>query len=578
MNAADCSIGNNPLAQFNKHTQRDRSLQHGSSMSMTHEPSLQQFKSTQSGMSDAARFHMQNFMNDGSTANPQMRLSQQPMILRNATGSSSSVNMAPSVRESPSGPLQQNAWSQEFQFKDNGAKQTRQPQPQAQAQLQPLQNGSSYSYRGMGMQSMPMVTGPRMMMRPSMMHQQEQQQSHSVDQQKNWDEQFKALETEVAESLNLQDAKAEEIPVQEETQDNDVVIGDQYQSEFQEVWDSLQKDADDLLTEDLAGTQDWENDYQRYLNGRVSGNSEYKFEGENQFLHNPNAYEIGCILMENGAKLSEAALAFEAAVQETPQHVDAWLKLGEVQTQNEKELRGISALEQCLKLDEHNVEAMKTLAISYINEGYDVSAFTMLNRWVEAKYPDMIESTGDSTIDSETERYRLNLRVRNRFLQIANRLPQVDPDVQLCLGLLFYADDQFDKTIDCFKAALSVSPNDELMWNRLGASLANSSRSEEAIQAYHRALQLKPSFVRARYNLAVSSINIGCYKEAAEHLLTALSMHEVAGGAENPSMNVDSNNILETLKRAFVAMDRRDLLERAKPGMDLQTFRNEFDF
>ncbi|CAR25566.1 hypothetical protein ZYGR_0A01310 [Zygosaccharomyces rouxii] len=577
MNAAECSIGSNPLAQFNKHTQRDRSLQHGSSMSMTHEPSPQQFKSTQNGMSDAARFHMQNFMNDGSTSNPQMRLGQQPMALRNATGSSSSVNMTPSVRESPGAPLQQNAWSQEFQFKDGSSQQLQQPR-----QTQQQRNGPSYSYRGMGMQNMPMVTGPRMMMGPSMMHpqqqqQQQQQQSHNVDQQKSWDEQFKALESEVAENLNLQDAQTEETPVQEATQENDIV-GDQYQSEFQQVWDSLQKDADDLLTEDLAGTQEWENDYQRFLNGRVSGNSEYKFEGENQFLHNPNAYEIGCVLMENGAKLSEAALAFEAAVQEDPQHVDAWLKLGEVQTQNEKELSGINALEQCLKLDQHNVEAMKSLAISYINEGYDVSAFTMLNRWVEAKYPDLIENTDGSAIDNETERYKLNVSVRNRFLQIANRLPQVDPDVQLCLGLLFYVDDQFDKTIDCFKAALSVNSNDELMWNRLGASLANSSRSEEAIQAYHRALQLKPSFVRARYNLAVSSINIGCYKEAAEHLLTALSMHEVSGGATNPSMTVDSNNILETLKRAFVAMDRRDLLERAKPGMDLQSFRNEFNF
>jgi len=82
---------------------------------------------------------------------------------------------------------------------------------------------------------------------------------------------------------------------------------------------------------------------------------------------------------------------------------------------------------------------------------------------------------------------------------------------------------------------------DHLLWNRLGATLANSGKSEEAIEAYHRALDLKPTFVRARYNLGVSCINIGCYKEAAEHLLESLSMHQVkgdAGGGVNISANL----------------------------------------
>lgn len=90
------------------------------------------------------------------------------------------------------------------------------------------------------------------------------------------------------------------------------------------------------------------------------------------------------------------------------------------------------------------------------------------------------------------------------------------------------------------------------MWNRLGATLANSGRSEEAIDAYHKALELHPSFVRARYNLGVSCINIGCYKEAAEHILTGLSMHKRQGGSEE-GVNV-SNNLWEMLRKTFVMM------------------------
>lgn len=91
---------------------------------------------------------------------------------------------------------------------------------------------------------------------------------------------------------------------------------------------------------------------------------------------------------------------------------------------------------------------------------------------------------------------------------------------------------------------------------------------------------MKPTFVRARYNLGVSCINIGCYKEAAEHLLSGLSMHQVEGvDSGSSSLNHNQSTALtETLKRAFIAMERRDLVELVKPNMDLNQFRGEFNF
>ncbi len=48
-----------------------------------------------------------------------------------------------------------------------------------------------------------------------------------------------------------------------------------------------------------------------------------------------------------------------------------------------------------------------------------------------------------------------------------------------------------------------------LLWNRLGATLANGGKPEEAIAAYHKALELRPTFTRAIYNLSVSCLNLG---------------------------------------------------------------------
>jgi peroxin-5 len=113
---------------------------------------------------------------------------------------------------------------------------------------------------------------------------------------------------------------------------------------------------------------------------------------------------------------------------------------------------------------------------------------------------------------------------------------------------------------------------DYQLWNKLGATLANGGRSEDAIHAYYRALELQSGFVRARYNLGVSCIHIGCYQEAAEHFLSALTMH-----ATVPHQKNISNNLWDTLRRTLILMDRGDLADQTKTR-ELVVFRREFDF
>lgn len=49
---------------------------------------------------------------------------------------------------------------------------------------------------------------------------------------------------------------------------------------------------------------------------------------------------------------------------------------------------------------------------------------------------------------------------------------------------------------------------DWLLYNRVGATLANSGHPEEALQYYYRALELNPAYIRARFNLGISCINL----------------------------------------------------------------------
>jgi peroxin-5 len=342
----------------------------------------------------------------------------------------------------------------------------------------------------------------------------------------------------------------------------------------------------------------------------------YLFEENNLFKDVPNAFEEGMKIVREGGNLSLAALAFEAAVQKDESFVEAWVALGQAQAQNEKESPAIRALEQALKLDPDNLEALMGLAVSYTNESFDSLAYRSLERWVSVRYPQLgvqprgLDDASDDHI-SFTGRAQLQEKVTELFLEAAQLNPEgtgVDVDVQVGLGVLFYGSEDYDKAVDCFTAALDSAQHgsmkkegeEHLLWNRLGATLANSGRSEEAIEAYSRALEINSNFVRARYNLGVSCINLGVNEQAASHLLGALSMHRVIetegrqkaaellsdgnGNAVDDSVvegllaQNQSTNLYDTLRRTFGAMNRRDLSDRVGPDMDLDSLRGEFDF
>ncbi|KAI0341900.1 TPR-like protein [Trametopsis cervina] len=382
--------------------------------------------------------------------------------------------------------------------------------------------------------------------------------------------------------------------------------------DFKGIWDQMQTSDIPPAQEEMAkweaeynqlmhsSVEDWDYDYgstftEAYKNGLGEEKSKlnddglpilgsYVFETQNKYMDpssSSRSYLADAkVLLEQGGSLTEVALMLEAAVQKGDLGVggwEAWVMLGEVRSMDEREEAGMRALTEGVKRAEAAGaagEGMLSLAISFINESYDRATHNMLLQWLRARYPDHHISE-EAWKSLSLSSWHAHEQVTETFINLAREQHsrgQLDADVQIALGVLFYANSQFDRGKDCFEAALSVRPKDYLLWNRLGSCLSNDNKPEEALGAYREALQLRPTYTRAIYNVGVACLNIGAHKEAAEHFLSALAMQESTGGTK-------SDQIWTTLHRTLTSMDRPDLAEKAKAGSDLSVFRGEgFDF
>lgn len=102
----------------------------------------------------------------------------------------------------------------------------------------------------------------------------------------------------------------------------------------------------------------------------------------------------------------------------------------------------------------------QSLAISYTNESFERASHTMLLRWLRARFPDyhIPEEVWKSLTGAG---WHSHDRVTEVFLGLAREQysrGEMEPDVQIALGVLFYASSEFDRAKDCFEAALTVRP------------------------------------------------------------------------------------------------------------------------
>ncbi|KAM7379879.1 hypothetical protein PAMP_005396 [Pampus punctatissimus] len=361
--------------------------------------------------------------------------------------------------------------------------------------------------------------------------------------------------------------------------DLDFISSTQSDTEF---WDKMQAEWEELARRNWLEESEGEQPIPPSVSPAEKG---YYFNTNNPYRDWPNAFAEGQEKAREG-DLNATVLLMEAAILQDPQDSEAWQVLGMTQAENENEQAAIVALQRCLELRPNNLPALMALAVSFTNSGMQHEACDSLRRWISHnhRYKHLVQGRRSPLQGSPATPHRgphpctparSQLEDVLQLFQDAAllNLDCVDPDLQTGRGVLFNLSSDFNKAVEAFTAALSVRPQDYLLWNRLGATLANGNRSEEAVEAYTRALELQPGFIRSRYNLGISCINLGAHREAVSNFLTALNQQRRSQRCSHQQM---SANIWAALRIAISMMDRPELFQAANIG-DLDMLMRAFD-
>eukprot|EP00300_Choanocystis_sp_HF-7_P010384 c16924_g1_i3.p1 GENE.c16924_g1_i3~~c16924_g1_i3.p1 ORF type:complete len:269 (+),score=73.36 c16924_g1_i3:275-1081(+) len=265
----------------------------------------------------------------------------------------------------------------------------------------------------------------------------------------------------------------------------------------------------------MAEMSTWVEQFNQYTEAwreETHGQQKYPFNPERAYQNHEHPFEAGMAFLQKG-NLSEAIMAFEEEVHRHPDRSRAWMWLGLAQAENDDDVAALHCLRKAVECDPGDLDAYMALATSATNELTRGEALNALIQWLRhnekysplaSELPAVVEENLSVSVD-----YRLHRQVVEAFVRAAQSSPDTpDADVQIALGLLFNMSHEYTKAVDCFRTAVSVRGDDYLLWNKLGATLANSSRSDEALGPYSQALALKPSYVRAQINYGVALLNL----------------------------------------------------------------------
>lgn len=261
------------------------------------------------------------------------------------------------------------------------------------------------------------------------------------------------------------------------------------------------------------------------LSEEYNFNEEYKFSEENKYFDEDGLSQKINQLMEE-MKLSDAVLALEAGLTMDNKNANMWKLLGTLKQESDEDDKAIICFKKALEFDPDDNETKLKLAVSYINNSNIPYSIRLVKDWLLSnnRYESLISK---NTLKEEADSLITEL---TKCLKIDSTGSITNKDTQLltALGVLSFTKSDFSKAAEYFQDAVLANSNDYGLWNKLGASYANSNNNDKAIVCYNTALKIRPNLARAWSNLGIAYWNSSDKTQCIVPFLNALSLNRDA--------------------------------------------------
>ena len=223
------------------------------------------------------------------------------------------------------------------------------------------------------------------------------------------------------------------------------------------------------------------------------------------------------IKAHQSGKLLQASKRCQEILAKQPDHMDAWLVLGNIYRQQGKLEQAISAYQKLIQLQPSQVHLMNNLGVLYIQQGQPSKAIATFQQIIKLQ-PDYAQAHGNL---GQLYREQDQLAAAEKHLQQAIELKPDYPEAFYNLGNLYKTQDKTQQAIAAYQQAIKIKPDYSSAYNNLGAVYHHQGNLTQAYDCYQQAIELQPNYGLAYFNLG------NVYRDQGKFALALQAYHRV---------------------------------------------------